>query len=61
MLGTAFAVGGSQPGRAPVVPTTAELSTEHAATSSGIALRDPAFDAVTASFGGLTLPTAPPR
>ena len=54
MLGTAFAAGGSQPGT-PVLPPTAELSTEHTAATSGLPLRDPAFDAVTTSFGGLTV------
>ncbi|MDQ1641944.1 MAG: hypothetical protein QOJ90_1295 [Actinomycetota bacterium] len=62
VLGTAFVAGGSpqQPG-APVLPPSAELSVEHAATSSGLPLRDPAFDAVTASFGGLTFPASPGR
>jgi hypothetical protein len=54
VLGTAFAAGGSpaQPGRA-VVPPAAELSVEHTAANQGLLLRDPAFDAITASFGGL--------
>ena len=43
-----------QPG-APVLPPAAELSVEHAATTSGQPLGDPAFDAVTASVGGLVL------
>lgn len=65
MIGTAFMVGGApaQPG-APVLPPTAELSVEHAATTAGLPLSDPAFGAVTASFGGLTFPrvaTAPGR
>ena len=57
MVGTAFMAGGApaQPGT-PVLPPAAELSVEHAATTSGLPLRDPAFDAVTASFGGLTFP-----
>ncbi|MEP6761989.1 MAG: zf-HC2 domain-containing protein [Sporichthyaceae bacterium] len=54
MLGTAFLAGAApqQPG-APVLPPSAELSVEHAATTSGQPLGDPAFDAVTASYGGL--------
>ena len=62
MLGTAFVAGGSpaQPGT-PVLPPAAELSAEHAATTSGLPLSDPAFDAVTASFGGLSFPQAPDR
>jgi hypothetical protein len=61
LLGTAFAAGGSGAGSdAPaVVPPAAELSVEHAATTSGLPLGDPAFSAVTASFGGLPVPTAP--
>ena len=57
MLGTAFMAGAApqQPG-APVVPPAAEISVEHAATTSGQPLGDPAFNAVTASFGGLTFP-----
>jgi hypothetical protein len=60
-LGTAFAAGGgrAQPGE-PVLPPAAELSVEHAATSAGLPLSDPAFEAVTASFGGLTFPSAAP-
>lgn len=55
VVGTAFMAGAApqQPG-APVLPPAAELSVEHAATTSGQPLGDPAFDAVTASFGGLT-------
>jgi hypothetical protein len=56
VLGTAFAAGGSSSGSANapvVVPPTAGLSLEHAATSSQLPLGDPAFTAVTASFGGL--------
>jgi anti-sigma factor RsiW len=62
MLGTAFVAGGEpqQPG-APVLPPAAELTVEHAATTSGLPLSDPAFDAVTASFGGLSFPAAPGR
>ena len=62
MLATAFLAGGapSQPG-SPVLPPAAELSVEHAATTSGLPLSDPAFDAVTASFGGLTFPEDPNR
>lgn len=54
VLGAAFMAGAApqQPG-APVLPPAAELSVEHAATTSGQPLGDPAFDAVTASFGGL--------
>jgi hypothetical protein len=54
MLGAAFLAGAEpqQPG-APVLPPAAELSVEHAATTSGQPLGDPAFDAVTASVGGL--------
>ncbi len=55
VLGAAFMAGGppqQQPG-APVLPPAAELSVEHAATTSGQPLGDPAFDAVTASVGGL--------
>ena len=60
MIGTAFMAGGApaQPGT-PVLPPAAELSVEHAATTSGLPLSDPAFDAVTASFGGLTFPQPP--
>lgn len=62
MLGTAFAAGGAQPtGGAPVLPPAAELSVEHAATTNGMPLSDPAFDAVTASFGGLSFPEATGR
>jgi hypothetical protein len=43
-----------------VLPPAAELSVEHAATSAGLPLSDPAFEAVTASFGGLTFPSAAP-
>jgi anti-sigma factor RsiW len=60
VLGTAFAAGGSTPGGGvPVVPPAAELSVEHAATSAGLPLRVEAFDAVTASLGGLSFPAAP--
>jgi putative zinc finger protein len=60
VLGTAFAAGGSgATGTPAVVPPAAELSVEHAATTSGLPLGDPAFTAVTASFGGLTVPGAP--
>ena len=54
LVGAAFMAGAApqQPG-APVLPPAAELSVEHAATTSGQPLGDPAFDAVTASFGGL--------
>ena len=57
VLATAFLAGGApqQPGT-PVLPPAAELTVEHAATTSGLPLSDPAFDAVTASFGGLTFP-----
>jgi Putative zinc-finger len=60
VLGTAFAAGGggAEPGVA-VVPPAAELSVQHAATTGGLPLGDPAFTAVTASFGGLTV-TGPP-
>jgi hypothetical protein len=65
LLGTAFAAGGSGAAGTPaVVPPAAELSNEHAATTGGLSLGDPAFTAVTASFGGLTVqgaPEAPPR
>jgi putative zinc finger protein len=62
MLATAFAAGGqAPPPGAPIAPPSAELSVEHAATTSGLPLSDPAFDAVTASFGGLTFPGAPAR
>jgi hypothetical protein len=62
VLGTAFAAGGggAQPGVA-VVPPAAELSVEHAATTGGLPLGDPAFTAVTASFGGLTVTRPPSR
>ncbi|MGZ4592720.1 MAG: anti-sigma factor family protein [Actinomycetes bacterium] len=57
VLGTAFAAGGSgATGTPAVVPPAAELSVEHAATTAGLPLGDPAFTAVTASFGGLTVP-----
>jgi len=59
MLGTAFAAGGVPEQGRPVLPPAAELSVEHAATTGGLPLSDPAFDAVTASFGGLSFP--PPR
>ncbi len=57
VLATAFLAGAApqQPGT-PVLPPAAELTVEHAATTSGLPLSDPAFDAVTASFGGLTVP-----
>lgn len=62
VLGTAFAAGGTQPAAGtPVLPPAGQLSVEHAATHSGLPLSDPAFDAVTASFGGLTFPGAPAR
>jgi hypothetical protein len=62
VLGTAFAAGGSAgAGAVPVVPPAAELSIEHAATTSGLPLGDPAFTAVTASFGGLNVAGTPPR
>lgn len=60
VLGTAFAAGGSA-GSVPVVPPAAELSVEHAATTSGFPLGDPAFTAVTASFGGLSVAGTSPR
>ena len=60
VLGTAFAAGGGA-GAAAVVPPAAELSVEHAVTTSGLPLGDPAFTAVTASFGGLTIVGTPPR
>jgi hypothetical protein len=62
LLGTAFVAGGeaAEPG-VPVVPPAAELSVEHAATTGGLPLGDPAFTAVTASFGGLTVPGASGR
>jgi hypothetical protein len=62
-LGTAFAVGGAAPAAETpvVVPPSAGLSVEHAATTSGLPLRDPAFDAVTATYGGLVAPPAAPR
>lgn len=59
MLALAFAAGGSPPAAGvAVVPPAAELSVEHAATTSGLPLRDPAFDAVTASVGGLSFAPA---
>lgn len=62
VLGTAFAAGGAAgAGAATIVPPAAELSVEHAATSSGLPLGDPAFTAVTASFGGLTIAGSPSR
>jgi hypothetical protein len=63
VLGTAFAAGGSAAGAgaATVVPPAAELSVEHAATTSGLPLGDPAFTAVTASFGGLNIAGTTPR
>jgi hypothetical protein len=60
VLGTAFAAGGSA-GAVTVVPPAAELSVEHAATTSGFPLGDPAFTAVTASFGGLNVAGTSPR
>lgn len=62
VLGTAFAAGGSAgAGAATVVPPAAELSVEHAATTAGFPLGDPAFTAVTASFGGLSVVGTSPR
>jgi hypothetical protein len=62
VLGTAFAAGGSAgAGAVTVVPAAAELSVEHAATTSGLPLGDPAFTAVTASFGGLRVTGISPR
>jgi hypothetical protein len=62
VLGAAFAAGGTtEPPGTPVLPPAAELTVEHAATTSGMPLHDPAFDAVTATFGGLTFPEAPGR
>ena len=61
VLGTAFAAGGSAGAGATVVPPAAELSVEHAATTSGLPLGDPAFTAVTASFGGLSIAGTTPR
>jgi hypothetical protein len=62
VLGTAFAAGGGAgAGAGPVVPPAAELSVEHAATTSGLPLGDPAFTAVTASFGGLNIARTTPR
>jgi len=62
VLGTAFAAGGSAgAGAATIVPPAAELSVEHAATTSGLPLGDPAFTAVTASFGGLGISGISPR
>jgi hypothetical protein len=60
VLGTAFAAGGGA-GSVPIVPPAAELSVEHAATTSSFPLGDPAFSAVTASFGGLTVAGTAPR
>jgi hypothetical protein len=62
VLGTAFAAGGTarEPG-VPVVPPAAELSVEHAATTGGLPLGDPAFTAVTANFGGLSVQGASGR
>lgn len=60
VLGTAFAAGGGA-GAVTVVPPAAELSVEHAATTSGLPLGDPAFTAVTASFGGLRIARTTPR
>jgi Putative zinc-finger len=60
VLGTAFAAGGGGAAGGPaLVPPAAVLTVEHAATTSGLPLGDPAFTAVTASFGGLTVPEAP--
>jgi len=57
MLVTAFLAGAApQTPGTPVLPPAAEISVEHAATTSGLPLSDPAFGAVTASFGGLTFP-----
>jgi len=62
VLGAAFAAGGAtEPPGTPVLPPAAELTVEHAVTTSGMPLHDPAFDAVTATFGGLTFPEAPRR
>ena len=62
VLGTAFAAGGTAgAGAATVGPPAAELSVEHAATTSGLPLGDPAFTAVTASFGGLSIAGTTPR
>jgi hypothetical protein len=60
VLGTAFAAGGTggPAGSPAVVPPAAGLAVEHAATTSGFTFGDPAFSAVTASFGGLTVPGA---
>lgn len=62
VLGTAFAAGGAsrEPG-VPIVPPAAELSVEHAATTGGLPLGDPAFTAVTANFGGLAVQGATGR
>lgn len=60
VLGTAFAAGGGAGGTV-VVPPSAELSVEHAATTNGLPLGDPAFTAVTASFDGLAVPGGLPR
>jgi len=62
VFGTAFVAGGaeSEPG-APVLPPAATFSTEHTAATAGLPLRDPAFDAVTVSFGGLTFTGTPSR
>lgn len=60
VLATAFLAGGSGASQgAAVVPPAAELSVEHAATTSGLPLRDPAFDAVSASLNGIPLVPAP--
>ena len=61
VLGTAFAAGSAGAGAVPVVPPAAELSVEHAATTSVLPLGDPAFTAVTASFGGLNVAGTSPR
>jgi Putative zinc-finger len=62
VLGTAFAAGGSAgAGAATIVPPAAGLSVEHAATTSVLPLGDPAFTAVTASFGGLSISGISPR
>lgn len=59
VLGTTFAAGGAQPSTGtPVVPPAAELTIEHAATTGAMPLSDPAFEAVTASFGGLAFPSS---
>jgi Putative zinc-finger len=61
VLGTAFAAGSTGAGAVPIVPPAAELSVQHAATTSVLPLGDPAFTAVTASFGGLNVAGIPPR